>query len=100
MPDEAAPPAAAHRTALPLATLADAGAGAGGGAAAAMPGEAAPPAAADRTAFPLVTLAEAAAELGRPKEALRAMIRRGKLRGGRGKSGTDRGAGAPARWGR
>jgi hypothetical protein len=52
-----------------------------------MPDEAAPPAAADRAAYPLVALAEAAAELGRPKEALRAMIRRGKLRAVRGNSG-------------
>ena len=44
-------------------------------------------AAESRTAGPLMTLAEAAAELGRPKEALRAMIRRGKLKAVRGNSG-------------
>lgn len=49
--------------------------------------EAAPPAAAKAAAFPLVTLAEAAAALGRPKEALRAMVRRGKLRAVRGNGG-------------
>src|SRR4051795_1113038 len=40
-----------------------------------------------RAADPLVTLAEAAAAMGRPKEALRAMIRRGKLEAIRGHDG-------------
>jgi hypothetical protein len=40
-----------------------------------------------RAADPLVTLAEAAAATGRPKEALRAMIRRGKLEAIRGNDG-------------
>src|SRR3954447_15684374 len=40
-----------------------------------------------RAADPLVTLAEAAAAMGRPKEALRAMIRRGKLEAIRGNDG-------------
>src|SRR3954453_4722040 len=40
-----------------------------------------------RAADPLVTLAEAAAAMGRPKEALRAMIRRGRLEAIRGNDG-------------
>src|SRR5438270_2726228 len=40
-----------------------------------------------RAADPLMTLAEAAAATGRPKEALRAMIRRGKLEAIRGNDG-------------
>jgi hypothetical protein len=42
---------------------------------------------ADRAAEPLMTLAEAAATTGRPKEALRAMIRRGKLKARKGNDG-------------
>jgi hypothetical protein len=52
-----------------------------------MPEIAEPAAAADREAQPLMTLAEAAAACGRPKEALRAMIRRGRLHAKRGNNG-------------
>jgi len=52
-----------------------------------MPEIAEPAAAADRAAQPLMTLAEAAAACGRPKEALRAMIRRGRLHAKRGNNG-------------
>ena len=52
-----------------------------------MPEIAEPAAAADREAQPLMTLAEAAAACGRPKAALRAMIRRGRLHAKRGNNG-------------